>query len=46
MLVIFPVFVLLALLGKDRRFERGWLLLSVVLLAYFVSLFVKGDFVA
>jgi hypothetical protein len=46
MLVIFPVFVLLALLGRDRRFERGWLLLSVVLLAYFVSLFVKGDFVA
>jgi uncharacterized membrane protein AbrB (regulator of aidB expression) len=46
MLVLFPVFVLLALLGRNRRFERGWLLLSVVLLAYLVSLFVKGDFVA
>lgn len=46
MLVVFPVFVLLALLGRNRRFERAWLLLSVVLLAYLVSLFVQGNFVA
>jgi hypothetical protein len=46
MLVLFPIFVLLALVGRDRRFERAWLLLSVIMLAYLVSLFVKGDFVA
>ena len=46
MLVVFPVFVLISLGCKDRRIERAWLLLSTVLLAYLVSLYFQGDFVA
>jgi hypothetical protein len=46
LLVVFPVFVLLALAGRNRRFERFWLLLSVFLMAYLMSLFLQGDYVA
>lgn len=46
MLVVFPVFVLIALGCKNRRVEQAWLLLSTVLLAYLVGLYFKGDFVA
>jgi len=46
MLVVFPVFVLMALGCKNRRLERGWVLLSLMLLTYLVSLYLKGDFVA
>jgi len=45
-LVIFPVFVLLALAGRNRRFERAWLLLSVLLMSYLLGMFLRGDYVA
>ncbi|HET7026482.1 MAG TPA: hypothetical protein VFI28_02195 [Candidatus Limnocylindrales bacterium] len=45
-LVVFPVFVVLALLGRSRRFDRLWLVGSSVGLALLASQFVRGSFVA
>ena len=46
LLVVFPVFVLLALAARNRRFERAWLLFSVLVLAYLLGRFLQGDYVA
>jgi hypothetical protein len=46
LLVVFPVFVLLALAGRNRRFERAWLLFSVLVMAYLLGRFLQGDYVA
>lgn len=45
-LVVFPVFVVLALAGRSRRFDRLWTVLSVFGLALLASDFVRGNFVA
>ena len=45
-LVRFPAFVVVALLGRDRRRRAVWLTLSVALLAVLLSTFLSGRFVA
>ena len=45
-LVLFPAFVVLALLGRDRRLRAVWLALSVALLAVLLYTFLGGRFVA
>lgn len=45
-LVIFPIFVLLALLGEGRRLHYSWLIGSVLLLALLLLRFLQGPFVA
>lgn len=40
--VLFPVFVVLALIGRRERFNTVWLVASTLLLGYFASLFVAG----
>lgn len=45
-LVVFPVFVVLALLGRSRRFDRLWLVGSSMGLAILAAQFVRGEFVA
>lgn len=46
LLVLFPVFVGLALAGRHRWFDRAWLVGSSVLLAVLASGFVRGQFIA
>ena len=45
-LVLFPAFVALALLGRHRRLHSSWLLLSTLLLAFLLTAFVARVFVA
>ena len=45
LLVIFPVFVILALVGRDRRLHYSWLLVSTLLLALLVCGFLLGAFI-
>ncbi len=45
-LVLFPVFILLALLGRHRRLHHSWLILSLLLLAFLFYAFLSGPFVA
>jgi hypothetical protein len=44
--VVFPVFVVLALLGRSRRFDRTWVIGSAMGLAILASQFVRGAFIA
>ena len=45
-LVLFPIFVLLALLGRHRRVHYSWLILSLLLLGFLLYAFLSGPFVA
>lgn len=45
-LVLFPAFVLLACWGQRRRLHYSWLLLSVLLLGFFLYAFLNGKFIA
>ena len=44
--ILFPAFVVLALLGRDRRLRAVWLTLSVALLAVLLYTFLSGRFIA
>lgn len=44
--VLFPIFLLLAGRGPERAGQRGWLLISIMLLAFFALLFSRFFFVA
>ncbi len=46
LIVLFPVFVIVALLGQDERFDRAWTVLSLLLLGLLTAAFLRGDFVA
>jgi hypothetical protein len=46
LLVLFPSFVVLALIGEHRTFNRVWLVASTLGLATLTALFIRGDFVA
>ncbi|HEX5451759.1 MAG TPA: hypothetical protein VFW86_05155, partial [Candidatus Limnocylindrales bacterium] len=47
MLVLFPGFVALALLTRDRpRLHEAWLVISILGLGLLTTLFLQGDFVA
>lgn len=46
LLVLFPSFVVLALIGERRTFHRVWLVASTLGLATLTALFLRGDFVA
>ena len=41
----FPAFVVLALLGGHRRLHYSWLILSLLLLGFFLYAFLSGPFV-
>jgi hypothetical protein len=45
-LVLFPAFVVLALLGRSKPFHIAWLVASLVLLAILFYTFLSGTFVA
>lgn len=45
-LVIFPIFIVLALWGRDERFHTAWLVGSTLFLGLLTYLFLIGDFVA
>lgn len=45
-LVIFPIFIVLALWGRDERFHTAWLIGSTMFLGLLTYLFLIGDFVA
>ena len=45
-LVLFPVFVVAALLTERPRLQRAWLILSVLFLGVLATMFLQGDFVA
>lgn len=45
-LVIFPIFIVLALWGRDERFHTAWLIGSTLFLGLLTYLFLIGDFVA
>lgn len=44
-LVLFPAFVVLALLGRRRRLHTAWLIFSLLLLGLLVFAFMSGPFV-
>jgi hypothetical protein len=44
-LVLFPAFVVLAQLGRHRRLHYSWLILSLLLLGFFLYAFLSGPFV-
>ena len=46
MLVLFPAFVVLAMLGGSRRFNSTWVLLSTLLLGLVLNTFLSSVFVA
>lgn len=46
LLVLFPVFVVLAMVGRRRWFDRAWLVGSAIGLAVLASGFVRGQFIA
>lgn len=43
--VLFPCFVVLAIVGRHERLNTGWLVASTMLLGYFASQFVAGAMV-
>lgn len=45
-LVIFPIFIVLAVWGRDERFHTAWLIGSTLFLGLLTYLFLIGDFVA
>jgi hypothetical protein len=45
-LVLFPVFVVLALAGRRPRLHAAWVILSLLFLGLLTALFLRGDFVA
>jgi len=45
-LMIFPAFIVLALWGRHRRLHYSWLIISSLLLAFFLYAFLSGPFVA
>ena len=45
-LVLFPVFVVAALLTEHPWLLRAWLVISLVLLGALATMFLQGDFVA
>ena len=45
-LVLFPVFVVAALLAEHPWLRRAWLVISLVLLGALATMFLQGDFVA
>lgn len=45
-LVIFPIFIVLALWGRDERLHTAWLIGSTLFLGLLTYLFLIGDFVA
>jgi hypothetical protein len=46
LLIVFPLFVLLALLLGDRRARWSWAVASLLLLGLLAHAFARGDFVA
>src|SRR5688572_22623947 len=46
LLVLFPVFVALALLGRNRWLDQGWVVLSTVFLGFFTVEFLRNIFIA
>ena len=42
MAVLFPCFVVLAIIGRRERLHTGWVVLSLLLLGYLASQFVQG----
>lgn len=46
LLVLFPVFTLLALAGRRRRLHYAWLIVSLLLLAFLLYTFLSGPLVA
>lgn len=46
LLVVFPIFVALALLGRHRCIHYSWMILSILLLGLFLYAFLSGPFVA
>ena len=46
LLVLFPAFIVLALLGRERRFHHIWWIASLVFLALLFVIFISGPFVA
>jgi len=46
MLTLFPIFVLLALLGRDRRLHYSYLIVSLLLLGFLLYAFLSGYWVA
>lgn len=46
LLIVFPLFVLLALVLGDRRARWSWAILSLLLLGLLAHAFARGDFVA
>ena len=46
LLVIFPVFAALGILGRHRRFDTAWTLVSTLFLGLVAVTFLRGDFVA
>jgi hypothetical protein len=45
-LVLFPVFVVAALLTEHRWLRRAWLVISLLFLGVLTTMFLQGDFVA
>ncbi len=45
-LVMFPVFVVAALLTTHPRLQRAWLMISIIFLGTLATMFLRGDFVA
>jgi hypothetical protein len=43
--VLFPCFVVLALLGRSSRFHTAWLTGSMILLGYLTTLYVQGQLI-
>jgi hypothetical protein len=46
LLVIFPAFVALGIVGRHRRFDMAWTLVSTLFLGVVAVTFLRGDFVA
>jgi hypothetical protein len=46
LLVIFPVFAALGIVGRHRRFDIAWTLVSTLFLGLVAVTFLRGDFVA
>jgi hypothetical protein len=45
LLALFPCFVVLAVIGRSRRFNTSWIVLSSLLLAYLTTQFVQGTMI-
>jgi hypothetical protein len=46
LLVVFPVFAALGIVGRHRRFDMAWTLVSTLFLGLVAVTFLRGDFVA